>query len=74
MGNINYRVSTLSWRNFGRAVASRLVRVIISFAIVTIGFLVTDTPILATGAATLAWALTGMFLSISSCLLTSGDK
>ena len=70
----SYSVNVYSWKNFGKAIGSRVVRVIISFMIVSIGFLVTDIPFLVTSSATLAWVLTSMFVSISSCLLTSGDK
>jgi hypothetical protein len=69
-----YKTTSLSWKGFGRAVMSRIVRIIVSFIVVTLVFILTDTPILATSAGTLAWGLISMFVSISSCLLTSGDK
>ena len=57
-----------------KVVLSRLVRVVISFALVTIVFLVMDYPFWLTATAattgTLAWILASMFLSISSCLLS----
>ena len=55
-------------------IISRFIRIVISFAIVTIGFLVTNTPILATATATLAWMLTSSFVSVAACLLTISEK
>ena len=65
---------TSSFKKVSKFIISRLIRIIISFTIVTVGFLVTDTPILATATATLAWVLTSMFVSVASCLLTTGEK
>lgn len=55
-------------------VISRLIRITISFIIITVGFFITDTPIFATAATVIVWFLSSMFLSISSCLLTTGTK
>ncbi len=63
-----------TFKRVSQFIISRLIRIIISFIIVTIGFLVTDTPILATATATLAWILTSSFVSVAACLLTIGEK
>lgn len=51
-----------------------LIRIVISFIVVTVGFVMTSTPILATATVTLAWLLTASFVSVASCLLTMGEK
>ncbi len=57
-----------------KVILDRLLRIIVSFSIVTVLFLVMEYPFWLTATAatsgTLAWVLASMFLSISSCLLS----
>lgn len=54
-------------------VKKRIIRIIMSFAIVTIFFILLDKPFYGTTAAILAWVLISMFVAISSCMLTIND-